>query len=97
MGLSSVQYNAMYTVYAWTNAFVVIIAGLMVDKLGNRLGLILFTSFCLVGSAMFALVRKGGSRWEVHWSYSIARVTACSPCVTSSARLQREHSSTCTG
>jgi len=52
-----VQPDRGIQVYAWTNAGVVIVAGLLVDKMGNRLGLIMFTSFCLLGSALFALVR----------------------------------------
>ena len=57
LGLSTVQYNLLYAVYAWTNAAMVVIAGYFIDKVGNRLGGILFALCCLVGSSLFALVR----------------------------------------
>ena len=55
LDLSSFQYESFYASYAWTNAFMVIIAGIIVDKLGNHLALALFSFNCLLGSSMFAL------------------------------------------
>ncbi|XP_044159266.1 major facilitator superfamily domain-containing protein 1-like isoform X2 [Bufo gargarizans] len=49
------QYNLLYAIYAWTNAVVVIMAGFLIDKLGNRFGLFLFSSLTVVGSSIFAL------------------------------------------
>ncbi|XP_056391053.1 major facilitator superfamily domain-containing protein 1-like isoform X2 [Hyla sarda] len=49
------QYNLLYAIYAWTNALVVIMAGFLIDKLGNRFGLFLFSSLTVVGSSIFAL------------------------------------------
>ncbi|XP_071952623.1 lysosomal dipeptide transporter MFSD1-like isoform X2 [Antedon mediterranea] len=55
LGLSSSQYNLLYAVYAWTNALVVIGAGFLIDKLGNPVGLFLFSGLCLLGSCLFAI------------------------------------------
>ncbi|XP_071495184.1 lysosomal dipeptide transporter MFSD1-like [Diadema antillarum] len=55
LGMTYVQYNLLYAIYAWTNAVVVIGAGVLIDKLGNRIGLFLFSGLCLLGSCMFAL------------------------------------------
>ncbi|EGD83363.1 major facilitator superfamily transporter domain-containing protein 1 [Salpingoeca rosetta] len=55
LGLTSVQYNLLYSIYAWTNAAMVIGAGFLVDKAGNRLSLLLFSGLCLVGASIFAL------------------------------------------
>ncbi|XP_072026984.1 lysosomal dipeptide transporter MFSD1-like [Amphiura filiformis] len=55
LGLSVPQYNLLYAIYAWTNAVVVIGAGFLIDKLGNRVGLFLFSGLCLLGSSLFAV------------------------------------------
>nr|XP_057917161.1 major facilitator superfamily domain-containing protein 1-like isoform X2 [Doryrhamphus excisus]XP_057917162.1 major facilitator superfamily domain-containing protein 1-like isoform X2 [Doryrhamphus excisus] len=49
------QFNLLYAVCAWTNAVVVILAGFLIDKLGNRFGVLLFSSLCVLGSTLFAL------------------------------------------
>ncbi|KAK7099982.1 lysosomal dipeptide transporter MFSD1-like [Littorina saxatilis] len=54
LGLSQDNYNLLYAIYAWTNAAVVIGAGFLIDKLGNRVGVFLFSSLCLLGSSTFA-------------------------------------------
>ncbi|XP_075035608.1 lysosomal dipeptide transporter MFSD1-like [Mixophyes fleayi] len=55
LGMTPEQYNLLYAVYAWTNAVVVIVAGFLIDKLGNRFGLFLFSFLTVVGSSIFAL------------------------------------------
>ncbi|XP_054707597.1 major facilitator superfamily domain-containing protein 1-like [Uloborus diversus] len=55
LGMTSEQYNYLYAIYSWTNAFVVIGAGFFIDKFGNRIGAFLFSSFCVIGSCLFAL------------------------------------------
>ncbi|XP_044159265.1 major facilitator superfamily domain-containing protein 1-like isoform X1 [Bufo gargarizans] len=55
LGMTPEQYNLLYAIYAWTNAVVVIMAGFLIDKLGNRFGLFLFSSLTVVGSSIFAL------------------------------------------
>ncbi|XP_016424660.1 major facilitator superfamily domain-containing protein 1 isoform X2 [Sinocyclocheilus rhinocerous] len=49
------EYNLLYAIYAWTNAVVVIMAGFLIDKLGNRFGVFLFSFLTVLGSAIFAL------------------------------------------
>eukprot|EP00043_Microstomoeca_roanoka_P025739 m.9721 g.9721 ORF g.9721 m.9721 type:complete len:513 (+) comp5802_c0_seq1:1-1539(+) len=55
LGLTSVQYNLLYSIYAWTNAVMVIGAGFLVDKAGNRISLLIFSGLCLLGATVFAL------------------------------------------
>ncbi|XP_078657665.1 lysosomal dipeptide transporter MFSD1-like [Branchiostoma floridae x Branchiostoma belcheri] len=55
LGMSSEEYNLLYAIYAWTNALVVIAAGFLIDKLGNRIGVFLFSGLCVVGSSIFAI------------------------------------------
>ncbi|XP_062509561.1 major facilitator superfamily domain-containing protein 1-like isoform X2 [Corticium candelabrum] len=55
LGLSGTQYNLLYAIYAWTNAVMVLLAGFMIDKLGNRFGLFLFSFMCVLGSSVFSL------------------------------------------
>ncbi|XP_052774294.1 major facilitator superfamily domain-containing protein 1-like [Mya arenaria] len=52
--MSPDNYNLLYAIYAWTNAVVVIGAGFLIDKLGNRIGLFLFSFLCVLGSSTFA-------------------------------------------
>lgn len=54
LGMTSDEYNLLYVVYAWTNALVVIGAGFLIDKMGNRVGVFLFSFFCVLGSSIFA-------------------------------------------
>ncbi|XP_074641992.1 lysosomal dipeptide transporter MFSD1-like isoform X2 [Tubulanus polymorphus] len=54
LALSPSDYNLLYAIYAWTNALVVIGAGFLIDKLGNRVGVFLFSFLCVVGSSTFA-------------------------------------------
>ncbi|XP_030622945.1 major facilitator superfamily domain-containing protein 1 [Chanos chanos] len=55
LGMTPQEYNLLYAIYAWTNAVVVIIAGFLIDKLGNRFGVFLFSFLTVLGSAIFAL------------------------------------------
>ncbi|KAK3571150.1 hypothetical protein QTP86_003366 [Hemibagrus guttatus] len=36
LGMTPQEYNLLYAIYAWTNAVVLIMAGFLIDKLGNR-------------------------------------------------------------
>jgi len=51
----SFYYSLFYTIYAWTNMFMSLIAGVMVDKYGTRFSMFLFLGLCLLGSSLFAL------------------------------------------
>ena len=55
LGLSASDYNLLYAIYAWTNAILVIFAGFLIDKLGNSIGLFLFSFLCLTGSSIFTV------------------------------------------
>ncbi|XP_061911872.1 major facilitator superfamily domain-containing protein 1-like isoform X1 [Entelurus aequoreus] len=55
LGMTPQQYNLLYAICAWTNAVVVILAGFLIDKLGNRFGVFLFSFLCVSGSSLFAL------------------------------------------
>ncbi|MCJ8729073.1 hypothetical protein PDJAM_G00012190 [Pangasius djambal] len=55
LGMTPQEYNLLYAIYAWTNAVVVIMAGFLIDKLGNRFGVFLFSFLCVLGSSIFAL------------------------------------------
>ncbi|XP_013771585.1 major facilitator superfamily domain-containing protein 1-like [Pundamilia nyererei] len=48
LGMTPQQYNLLYAIYAWTNAVVVILAGFLIDKLGNRFGVFLFSFLCRI-------------------------------------------------
>uniref|UniRef100_A0A8C5R290 Lysosomal dipeptide transporter MFSD1 n=1 Tax=Leptobrachium leishanense TaxID=445787 RepID=A0A8C5R290_9ANUR len=55
LGMSPQEYNLLYAICAWTTAVVVIMAGFLIDKLGNGFGLFLFSFLTVLGSAIFAL------------------------------------------
>uniref|UniRef100_A0A8C9VYN7 Lysosomal dipeptide transporter MFSD1 n=1 Tax=Scleropages formosus TaxID=113540 RepID=A0A8C9VYN7_SCLFO len=55
LGMTPEEYNLLYAIYAWTNALVVIMAGFLTDKLGNRFGVFLFSFLVVLGSTVFAL------------------------------------------
>ncbi|XP_069761284.1 lysosomal dipeptide transporter MFSD1 isoform X2 [Narcine bancroftii] len=54
LGMTPQQYNLLYAIYAWTNALVVILAGFFIDKVGNCVGIFLFSFLIVLGSATFA-------------------------------------------
>eukprot|EP00606_Chrysophyceae_sp_TOSAG23-5_P000960 GSChrysophyteH2.ASY1.ANO1.1040.1 assembled CDS len=51
----STYYNLFYTIYAWTNMCMSLVAGVVIDKYGTRFSSLLFLTLCLIGSALFAL------------------------------------------
>ncbi|KAJ7305779.1 hypothetical protein JRQ81_010145 [Phrynocephalus forsythii] len=55
LGMTPEEYNLLYAIYAWTNALVVIVAGFLIDKLGNRFGVFVFSFLTVLGSSVFAL------------------------------------------
>ncbi|XP_075755096.1 lysosomal dipeptide transporter MFSD1-like [Pelodiscus sinensis] len=55
LGMTPAEYNLLYAIYAWTNALVVILAGFLIDKLGNRFGVFFFSFLTVLGSCIFAL------------------------------------------
>ncbi|GMI09961.1 hypothetical protein TrLO_g9164 [Triparma laevis f. longispina] len=54
-GEENAYYNYFYLVYSWTNMLMSLCAGVMVDRLGKEKSMYLFVSFCIIGSAVYAL------------------------------------------
>jgi MFS family permease len=51
----STYYNLFYTIYAWTNMCMSLIAGVIIDRYGTKFSSFLFITLCLVGASLFAL------------------------------------------
>ncbi|KPP73769.1 hypothetical protein Z043_107120, partial [Scleropages formosus] len=52
LGMTPEEYNLLYAIYAWTNALVVIMAGFLTDKLGNRFVQNRITAFWFKGKEL---------------------------------------------
>lgn len=52
-GLTSEQYNLLFAVYAWTNALAVLVAGLLIDKIGIVKSMFIFATCFTIGQAVF--------------------------------------------
>ncbi|KAM6424390.1 lysosomal dipeptide transporter MFSD1-like isoform 2-T2 [Liasis olivaceus] len=52
LGMTPEEYNLLYAIYAWTNALVVIVAGFLIDKLGNRFVQNRITAFWFKGKEL---------------------------------------------
>ncbi|XP_029813789.1 major facilitator superfamily domain-containing protein 1-like isoform X3 [Manacus vitellinus] len=52
LGMTPAQYNLLYAIYAWTNAVVVILAGFLIDKLGNHFVQNRITAFWFKGKEL---------------------------------------------
>lgn len=55
MGLSTVQYNLLYSIYSLPNIVLPLIGGLIVDKMGVRVGTFVFSLILVVGQAIFMI------------------------------------------
>ena len=53
MNISTVKYGMFYSFYSYPNIILPLIGGVMLDKIGVRLGLIVFTIFVTVGQMVF--------------------------------------------
>ena len=53
VGLSNVEYNLLYSVYAWPNIFVPIITGILVDWIGINTIIIIMFTLVLLGHGIF--------------------------------------------
>ena len=49
MHLSAFQYNLLYSVYSFPNIILPFIGGFLVDKLGVRFGIFLFSFILIIG------------------------------------------------
>ena len=52
--LSDTQYNLLYSVYSFPNTVLPFLGGLLVDFMGQRFSLVVFTGLILSGQALFA-------------------------------------------
>lgn len=68
--LSALQVNLMYIVYAVPNTVLPLLGGIFLDKIGIRIGLLLFTSILTVGQFVYAI---GGTK-NVYWVMLAGRV-----------------------
>jgi len=54
-GISTLQFNALYSVYSFPNIVLPFFGGLFVDKFGLTATTLAFLSFCTLGQMLFAL------------------------------------------
>ena len=66
---SSVYYNLFYTVYAWTNMAMSLLAGILVDRWGQVNCVFLFLGLCLFGQLLWALgpTLTSVASWDRYW------------------------------
>lgn len=53
-GNSEVNYNLLYSVLSYPNVVLPLLGGILVDKLGLNLGIILFAFFTMFGQSVFS-------------------------------------------
>lgn len=61
--LSNVQYNLLYSVYSFPNIILPFFGGIMIDKIGVRIGVILFSLLLIIGQFLFMLGGTIGAYW----------------------------------
>ena len=54
-GLSNLNYNLLYSVYSFPNIILPLLGGLLIDRMGIRIGVILFSFLLIVGQFFFML------------------------------------------
>jgi MFS family permease len=55
LGFSDTQIGTLNAIYSVPNVFMVLIGGVIVDRLGTRISVLLFTAICTVGAVITAL------------------------------------------
>ena len=70
LDLSSTQYNLLYSVYSMPNIVLPLFGGFLIDKIGVRIGIFVFSLVLVVGQFVFLL---GGST-ELFWLMLLGRV-----------------------
>tara|TARA_B110000285_G_C14680308_1_gene404359 strand:+ start:169 stop:528 length:360 start_codon:yes stop_codon:yes gene_type:complete len=55
LDVTSQQYGLLYTVYAIPNTILPLIGGLLLDRVGQRMALIMFTTTLCIGQGIFML------------------------------------------
>lgn len=53
--MGEAQFNLLYSLYAFPNIIVPLIGGIMIDRVGARIVLIITCSICVLGQAIFSL------------------------------------------
>jgi MFS family permease len=51
--MSESQFNLLYSLYAFPNIIIPLIGGILIDKIGARVVLIITSTFCVLGQAIF--------------------------------------------
>lgn len=51
--MGEAEFNLLYSLYAFPNVIIPIIGGMMIDKIGARIVLIITCSICVVGQAVY--------------------------------------------
>ena len=54
-GLSNVNYNLLYSVYSFPNIILPLFGGILIDRMGIRIGVILFSFLLIIGQFFFML------------------------------------------
>jgi len=68
--ITSTQWSLLYTVYSLPNMVLPFFGGLMLDKVGMRAGLVLFTAVLTLGQGVFIL----GGYTKKFWLMLVGRV-----------------------
>ena len=62
-GINTFEYTIFYAVYSLPNIVLPLFGGFFVDKIGIRIGLLLFSSLVAAGQAVFALGCSSAQYW----------------------------------
>jgi len=55
LGLSTAEYNLLYSVYSYPNTVLPIFGGIFLDMIGLRLGIMIFTTILTLGQGIFMI------------------------------------------
>lgn len=69
MLLSDLQYNSLYSIYSFPNVVLPLVGGLIIDKMGVRVGTFVFSSILILGQTIFML----GGYYEKYWLMMMGR------------------------
>lgn len=69
IGLSDLEYNALYSIYSFPNIILPLVGGLIIDKMGVRIGTFCFTFILIIGQGVFML----GCSLELYWLMLVGR------------------------
>jgi MFS family permease len=51
--MGEAQFNLLYSLYAFPNVIIPLLGGILIDKIGARIVLIITASFCVIGQLVF--------------------------------------------